>query len=43
VSRLEIRIWVVPGVVFSIKRGQFVHSGPTGGEILELVDAKQYA
>jgi hypothetical protein len=34
---------VVPGVVFSIKREQFVDGGRTGGEILELVGAKQYA
>jgi Caspase domain len=43
VSRLEVRIWVVPGVVFSIKREQFVDGGRTGGEILELVHARQHA
>ncbi len=41
VSRLEVRVWVVPGLVFSIKREQLVEGGRAGGEILELVYAKQ--
>ena len=42
VSRLEVRIWVVPGLNFSVKREQLVDGGRTGGEILELVHAKQH-
>jgi hypothetical protein len=42
VSRLEVRIWVVPGLVFSIRREQLVEGGRAGGEILELVYAKQH-
>ena len=40
VSRLEVRAWVVPGLVFSVKREQLVEGGRAGGEILELVYAK---
>src|SRR5262245_12272706 len=42
VSRLEVRVWVVPGLVFSIKREQLVDGGRTGGEILELMQAVQH-
>lgn len=41
VSRLEVRVWVVPGLVFSVRREQLVEGGRAGGEILELVYAKQ--
>jgi hypothetical protein len=43
VSRLEVRIWVVPGLNFSVRREQLVQGGRAGGEILELVEAKQHA
>jgi len=42
VSRLEVRIWVVPGFNFSVRREQLVEGGRAGGEILELVEAKQH-
>ncbi len=42
VSRLEVRIWVVPGLNFSIKREQLVDGGRAGGEILELVQTEQH-
>jgi hypothetical protein len=42
VSRLEVRTWVVPALVFSIRREQLVEGGRAGGEILELVYAKQH-
>ena len=42
VSRLEVRVWVVPGLVFSVRREQLVEGGRAGGEILELEYAKQY-
>jgi hypothetical protein len=43
VSRLEVRNWVVPGLVFSVRREQLVDGGRAGGEILELVHARQHA
>jgi hypothetical protein len=43
VSRLEVRIWVVPGLNFSVRREQLVEGGRAGGEILELVEARQHA
>ena len=43
VSRLEVRVWVVPGLVFSVRREQLVEGGRAGGEILELVYARQNA
>lgn len=42
VSRLEVRVWVVPGLVFSVRREQLVEGGRAGGEILELEYAKQH-
>ena len=44
VSRLEVRVFtVVPGLVFSVRREQLVEGGRAGGEILELVYARQNA
>jgi hypothetical protein len=34
---------VVPGLNFSVRREQLVEGGRAGGEILELVEARQHA